>query len=84
MPIHAFEFLKPKKPAQAVKPFYAVFGDDAYLRHESLKAIVHQALGADADLILVDPREYRLAATISGGKVVAREGKALAAERFES
>ncbi len=53
MPIHAFEFLKPKKSAQPVKPFFAVFGDDAYLRHESIQAIVKLALGPDADDLAV-------------------------------
>ena len=66
-------------PEEALKP--ATSSPAAILK---LRGKGRVALGADADLILVDPREYRLAATISGGKVVAREGKALAAERFES
>jgi DNA polymerase-3 subunit delta len=46
--MHAFEYLRaPGKVAP--RPFYAVLGDDAYLRDESLKAIARQSLGADAD-----------------------------------
>jgi DNA polymerase-3 subunit delta len=44
--MHAFEFLRPTRPA-AVKPIYAVSGDDAYLRDESLRAIARAALGSD-------------------------------------
>jgi len=44
----AMEFLR--TPADSPpKPIYAVFGDDAYLRRESLARIARAALGADAD-----------------------------------
>ncbi len=46
--MHAFEFLRSPGKVGA-KPLYAVSGDDAYLRDESLKAIARQALGAEAD-----------------------------------
>lgn len=47
--MHAFEFLRaPSGPG--IKPAYAVFGDDAYLRRETLGGIVSAALGGgDAD-----------------------------------
>ena len=46
--MHAFEFLR--NPAKGpAKSIYAISGEDAYLRDESLKAIARQALGADAD-----------------------------------
>jgi DNA polymerase III subunit delta len=46
--MHAFDFLR--SPSKAgVRPIYAVSGDDAYLRDESLKAIARLALGADGD-----------------------------------
>jgi DNA polymerase III subunit delta len=46
--MHAFEFLRSPGKAGS-RPIYAVSGDDAYLRDESLKAIARLALGADAD-----------------------------------
>jgi DNA polymerase-3 subunit delta len=50
--MHAFEFLR--SPSKAgTWPIYAVSGDDAYLRDESLKAIARQALGAGADDLAV-------------------------------
>ncbi len=50
--MHAFEFLRTlaKVPPRSL---YAVLGDDAYLRDESLKGIARQALGADADALSV-------------------------------
>jgi DNA polymerase-3 subunit delta len=50
--MHAFEFLKSpdKVPPRSL---YAVLGDDAYLRDETLKAIARQWLGADADALSV-------------------------------
>src|SRR5947208_16565560 len=46
--MHAFEFLRaPSKPG--LRPIYAVSGDDAYLRDETLRAITRLALGGDAD-----------------------------------
>ncbi len=46
--MHAFEFLR-SAGKSGVKPIYAVSGDDAYLRDESLKLIAREALGPDAD-----------------------------------
>lgn len=46
--MHALEFLKNPK-THGVKPLYAAFGDDAYLRHEVVQAIVRQALGGASD-----------------------------------
>ena len=46
--MHAFEFLRSAGKVDT-RPIYAVSGDDAYLRDESLKRIVRQALGAEAD-----------------------------------
>jgi DNA polymerase-3 subunit delta len=46
--MHAIEFLRQTVEAEP-KPVYAVYGDDAYLRSESERAIVRAALGADAD-----------------------------------
>ena len=50
--MHAFEFLRSSDKVGA-RPIYAVSGDDAYLRDESLKRIVRQALGDDADDLAV-------------------------------
>lgn len=50
--MHAFEFLRPAHRA-TVKPIFAVSGDDAYLRDESIKAIARGALGAEADELAV-------------------------------
>jgi DNA polymerase-3 subunit delta len=48
----AFEFLRnPEKPGP--KPIYAVVGEDAYLRRETLTAIIRVALGAEADDLAV-------------------------------
>ena len=46
--MHAFEFLRSPSKVGA-RPIYAVSGDDAYLRDESLKVIARQALGEGAD-----------------------------------
>lgn len=46
--MHAFEFLRPANRA-VQKPIFAVSGDDAYLRDETLKAIARGALGGQAD-----------------------------------
>ncbi len=48
----AFEFLR-KAPSGGIKPVYAVFGDDPYLRRETMDAIVASALGPDPDLAAV-------------------------------
>jgi DNA polymerase III subunit delta len=45
--MHAIEFLR--EPPAAAEPIYAVHGDDAYFRRESLHAIVHAALGPESD-----------------------------------
>lgn len=48
----ALDFLRdPEGPG--VRPIYAVFGDDAYLRREALGAISRAVLGPDADPIAV-------------------------------
>lgn len=50
--MHAFEFLKPA-PRREVRPIYAVAGDDAYLRDESIRAIVRLAVGdGDGEMAL--------------------------------
>jgi DNA polymerase-3 subunit delta len=46
--MHAFEFLRTSAKTEP-RPIYAVSGDDAYLRDESLKRIVRRVLGDDAD-----------------------------------
>ena len=46
--MHAFEFLRTSTKGGA-KPIYAVSGDDAYLRDETIRAIARQALGSEAD-----------------------------------
>ncbi len=46
--MHAFEYLRSPEKVPP-RPIYAVLGDDAYLRDESLKAIARQALGDGAD-----------------------------------
>ena len=43
--MHAFEFLRPSPTKRDVKPIYAVSGDDAYLRDESIRAIGRLAVG---------------------------------------
>jgi DNA polymerase-3 subunit delta len=50
--MHAFEFLRPAHRS-TVKPIFAVSGDDAYLRDESIKAIARAALGGDGDDLAV-------------------------------
>jgi DNA polymerase-3 subunit delta len=49
----AFEFLR-KGSAGAIKPVYAVFGDDPYLRRETIDVIVGLALGPDPDATAVN------------------------------
>lgn len=44
--MHAIELLKDPSRTPVV-PIYAVYGDDPFLRRESLKAIRHASLGAD-------------------------------------
>ena len=44
--MHAFEFIRPGGK-QAIRPIYAVSGDDAYLRDEAIKVITRLALGGD-------------------------------------
>ena len=44
--MHAFEFLKTAARGP-VRPIYALSGDDAYLRDESIKAIVRKAVDGD-------------------------------------
>ena len=46
--MHAFKFLQSPTKAGA-RPIYAVSGDDAYLRDETIKAIARQALGPEGD-----------------------------------
>src|SRR3954471_13064676 len=47
-PMHAIDFLRdPSKIA--VKPVYAVYGDDVFLRQETLTAITHEVLRGDED-----------------------------------
>ena len=49
--MHAFEFLRLSTGKSVVKPVYAVSGDDAYLRDESIRAITRLALaGGDAEM----------------------------------
>ena len=49
--MHAFEFLRPLPTPREVKPIYAVSGDDAYLRDESIRAIARQAVaGGDTEM----------------------------------
>ena len=49
--MHAIDFLR-EKPVDA-EPIYAVYGDDDYLRRETLHAIVGAALGSEADELSV-------------------------------
>jgi DNA polymerase-3 subunit delta len=50
--MHAFEFLRaPSKSGR--RPIYAVSGDDAYLRDETLRTITRLALGGEADDLAV-------------------------------
>ncbi|WP_435015931.1 DNA polymerase III subunit delta [Tundrisphaera sp. TA3] len=44
--MHAFEFIKTAARG-ALKPIYALSGDDAYLRDESIKAIIRKAVDGD-------------------------------------
>ncbi len=49
--MHAFEFLRPATSKRELKPIYAVSGDDAYLRDESIRAIARLAVaGGDAEM----------------------------------
>ncbi len=49
--MHAFEFLRPAASKRELKPIYAVSGDDAYLRDESIRAIACLAVaGGDAEM----------------------------------
>lgn len=41
--MHAFEFIDPSK-AREVRPVYAIYGDDAYLRREAILAIIRNAM----------------------------------------
>jgi DNA polymerase-3 subunit delta len=41
--MHAFEFIGPKGTGE-VRPVYAIFGDDAYLRREAILAIIRTAM----------------------------------------
>ena len=52
--MHAFEFLRPAgKTKPVLKPIYAVSGDDAYLRDQSIHAIARLAVGdGDAEMAL--------------------------------
>ncbi len=43
--MHAFEFLRPASGKRDLKPIYAVAGEDAYLRDESIRSIARQAVG---------------------------------------
>jgi DNA polymerase III subunit delta len=50
--MHAFEFLRTPGKVPP-RPIYAVLGEGAYLRDETLKAIARQALGPEADALSV-------------------------------
>jgi DNA polymerase-3 subunit delta len=50
--MHAFEFLRPANRS-ILRPIFAVSGDDAYLRDESIKAIARNALGSGDDDLAV-------------------------------
>src|SRR5215210_5476867 len=50
--MHAIEFVR-QPAAGGVRPVYAVFGDDAYLRREALRAIVRSAVGGEDDELAV-------------------------------
>jgi DNA polymerase-3 subunit delta len=47
--MNAIEYLRQARKPGAPKPVYAVVGDDAYLRRESIRAIVREACGPSAD-----------------------------------
>ena len=49
--MHAFEFIAPGGTGE-LRPFYAVFGDDAYLRREAIQAIVRSAMEGAEDIEL--------------------------------
>ena len=46
--MHALEFLR-QPDAPGLKPVYAVYGDEPYLRHEAIESICRLALGSDPD-----------------------------------
>jgi DNA polymerase-3 subunit delta len=50
--MHALELLR-GKASREVKPLYAVFGDDAYLKKEVLDALTRAVLGPEADELAV-------------------------------
>src|SRR5262245_37546753 len=50
--MHALEYLKNPTGA-GVRPIYALYGEDAFLRREALAAIVHSALGGETDDLAV-------------------------------
>lgn len=50
--MHALEFLR-LPAAKADRPLYGVFGDDAYLRREALRAIARAVLGPEGDDLAV-------------------------------
>ncbi len=47
--MHALDFLRRPDAPDDVRPLYAVYGDDAYLRREVLSALRRTALGGEAD-----------------------------------
>jgi DNA polymerase-3 subunit delta len=47
--MHAIDFLRGKSGKPELKPVYAVFGDDAYLKREAIHAALKLALGVDAE-----------------------------------
>jgi DNA polymerase-3 subunit delta len=49
--MNAIEFNRPGRKTSAPRPVYAVVGDDAYLRRESVRSIVREASGTDADQV---------------------------------
>ncbi|HEV3168588.1 MAG TPA: DNA polymerase III subunit delta [Isosphaeraceae bacterium] len=50
--MHAIDFLR--QPVEGdVRPIYAVYGDEPYLRREALRTIARTALGAEADDLAV-------------------------------
>ena len=52
--MNAFEFLKTTPGKRELKPIFAILGDDAYLRDETIRAIARQAVGGpDIEMALV-------------------------------
>lgn len=47
--MHAIDFLRGKAAKDQLRPIYAVYGDDAYLKRESIHAALKIALGGDIE-----------------------------------